>query len=91
LAAVWLGHVMLHGRSLPLKELNPFQHGFLSRALPFLFDWLAGSVVLGIATGIVAFFAANLLFRLVERAEVDGDDDDSDKKESETVLSQSAP
>jgi uncharacterized protein (DUF2062 family) len=67
LAGVWLGHLMVHGRRLPLAQLNPFQHGFLSRALPFLLDWLVGSVALGIVTGIVAFFAANLLFRLVER------------------------
>ncbi|HWE01095.1 MAG TPA: DUF2062 domain-containing protein [Tepidisphaeraceae bacterium] len=79
LAGAWLGHLLIHGQRLPLAELNPFRHGFLARALPFLLDWTVGSVVLGTATGIIAFVAAKLLFGLVEQAGAEPDDDACEK------------
>jgi uncharacterized protein (DUF2062 family) len=89
-AGIWLGYLMLHGHSATLAEINPFQHDWMSRALPFLLDWLVGSIVIGLAAAIVSFIAANLLFRLVERRKIDEEVDGAEEKTAEPELSRSA-
>ncbi len=62
-AAIWMGHLVLHRSCLSLGEMNPLHGSFYTRGGPLLIDWAVGSIVVGVATAAIVFVAANMLFR----------------------------
>lgn len=66
-AAIFVGHLLLHGSKPQWKNIMPFDGQFLARVGPILLEWLVGSVVMGVVTAIGAFIAASFLFRLIEQ------------------------
>lgn len=66
-AAVWVGHLLLHGKCLGFADLNPFHGKFFQHPGPLLLDCLVGCVLVGIASAALSFFVANFLFRFVEK------------------------
>ncbi|HZL38235.1 MAG TPA: DUF2062 domain-containing protein [Tepidisphaeraceae bacterium] len=61
-AAVWLGHLLLHGSRLTRADFGPINAHLFARMAPMLLDWLVGSVVIGAAMAVAAFAVAKALF-----------------------------
>lgn len=66
-AAIWVGHVVLHGSRLTWTSFNPTSSRFWTALGPLLLDWTFGSLLIGIVMALAAFFAANYCFRSLER------------------------
>ena len=68
MAAVAVGHLLLHGGIPPPQDFAPLWEGwsgFLKLGRWFFVDWLVGSVVVGFACMFAVFFAADALLRRV--------------------------
>ena len=71
-AAIVVGHVLLHGGLPQADELDPRRVGWSGAGLPLLADWAVGSVVVGFVMAVIGFFVVSTLFGLVRRRETDG-------------------
>ncbi|MDB5293658.1 MAG: glycosyl transferase family 2, partial [Phycisphaerales bacterium] len=67
-AAIWLGHLLVHGSRLTWNGLLKPVNGHLLKAmLPLLLDWIVGATLIGTGMAVITFGIANVLFRSVPR------------------------
>ncbi|HWE97279.1 MAG TPA: DUF2062 domain-containing protein [Tepidisphaeraceae bacterium] len=65
-AAIWLGHLLLHGSRLTWKGLiRPMDGHVFQAMLPLLLDWIVGATLIGTGLAVLTFAAVSLLFRSV--------------------------
>ncbi|MBL9032923.1 MAG: DUF2062 domain-containing protein [Phycisphaerae bacterium] len=64
-AGVTVGHMILHGRWYPVRDLDFSREG-LAQALPdILVDWIVGSLVVGVACAALLFALSLLVLRAI--------------------------
>ncbi|MDB5331564.1 MAG: glycosyl transferase family 2 [Phycisphaerales bacterium] len=65
-AAIWLGHLLLHGSRLTWKGLiRPMDGHVFQAMLPLLLDWIVGATLIGTGMAVITFAIASFLFRSV--------------------------
>lgn len=66
-AAIWLGHLMLHGSAPRLLDFQPNGEGYLQLLARVTLEWITGGLALGLALACVTFLMFSALLGIMPK------------------------